>query len=221
MTVRLYNPANASPDLEKGRMRSGKPPLPEQGPQLLARLLDDTDATTWCLTWVRYNIGKPHERLPQPKLMDYAETGWYYCKLHVDGHAKYKANFWLSISVEKARLSSRWDCTPLREFRPRLEQAVWQLLTAMKGFEGLDLELHKPVYDVRPNGAGWRVSDTSEQGRWRALLAELDAMNVGAQRSYALAELPMLREAKGAMHPKSFNGAPDPLTGGVLVTRTV
>jgi hypothetical protein len=219
MVNRLYNPSNQSPNPEKGRMRAGVPPDPAQQPLTFARLPDSADGSSWLLSWVRFNIGKPHARLAVPKAMP--SDQWLNCKLHVDGRAKFKANYWVSLNPAEGRITSRWDRRALAEQRPSLEAALGALALHMKALEGLDLEHAKPMFEVRPNGEGWLIHDSSPTGRWRALLAELDAMTVGAQRSYALAELPMLREAKGAMHPKSFNGAPDPLTGGVLVTRTV
>lgn len=203
----------------KPKSRTGVAPDPAQQPLTFGRLFDAADGTAWNLTWVRYNIGAPGKRLSVPQPMK-GDGDWMNCKLHADGRASHKANFWLSLNVGQGRMSARWDAKALMEHRPRLADAITHLLHWLRSHEEVELEFSAPMLEVRPKGEGWVVTDTTERGKYRALRAEFDELPVGGQRTYVLADLPYLKEVKKMMHPKTFTGEADPVTGGILVTRT-
>lgn len=222
--IKLYNDVNPADETRPPRMRQGKPAHKDQQPLTFARLYDATDETWWHLSWIRYNIGTPTKRhAPQP--MPGGDI-WYNCKLHVDGRAAHKANYWLSVNLVDGRISARWDNKTLSVYRLPLHRAISFLARTLAADAHKDLEA--TLYVVRPDGDSYLVEEedsltlAAHKARLaprNALCAQLARLQVG-QIHPTLEPVELIKEATRELAPMTFTGHPSLMGEGIDVKRT-
>lgn len=205
------------PNRKRGpTLRTGNAPDQKQEPLLLSNIYVGGEA--WHLSLLR-------SRMDGATAND--DPCWHNLKLHVQGKALHKGNYWISWNTLQHRLNARLDTRALNTLRTDLALAVTVLLTYMDQRGEWQMIPNQPLYVVRPDGNSYSVTEElSEQDKAiectrlaaAALTPLLEAMPVGGTL-LTLAPLDIIKLAISECVPAArFSGAVSPL-GGHDVTK--
>jgi hypothetical protein len=214
--------ADAPERVQGPRHRHGKPPNPEQGPITFAHFnqscdpmtVEGADPASWRLSLLRYKVrDKFGGKLSTPRL-DTAPN-WVNLKLHAQGKAYHKANFWIAWNVADRRINRRCDTTALGQLRPTLYAAVTALL-AHAGDELLEPAL-LPLWQVGCVRDELLIEEDAIYGQLKTLLIGGKTMVPESELPTIKAYVPLLAEHGKRYRASALDGV---MAGMLEVTRT-